>query len=190
MTRIFLTLASLSSLLLLAAFCLGWMIGDAATAEAQPQVAWHFLTAVGALVFAALVHAIVLTYFMGTGRWIEETTRAYRLPEKSIAENQALKYRLVLAMTGCLLLLILTGGFGAAADPAAPAGFKGWRGISSATIHFLIAVTTVGLNSIVYLWEYQSIEANGVVVNEVLQQVHAIRKERGLPVGNEADAAV
>ena len=60
------------------------------------------------------MHAVVLTYFMGSGRWIEETSQAYRLPATFYAENQSLKYRVVPAIVGCFALLLVTGGLGAA----------------------------------------------------------------------------
>ena len=36
---------------------------------------YHVLTSVAALIFAGLVHAVLLTYFMGTGRWMDEPGR-------------------------------------------------------------------------------------------------------------------
>lgn len=184
MKRIFLTLAIFSTVLLIAAFSLGMSIGDAkdASAATQRYVSWHLLTALGALVFASLVHAIVLTYFMGTGRWMEETSRAYQLNESFLTENQSLKYRLLPAMSGCLLLLILTGGFGAAADPASPVGFQGWLGLSAAMIHFLIAAILISANLLVNAWEFAAITRNSAIVEDVLAQVRKIRVERGLPV--------
>lgn len=184
MTRIFTVLAILSTLLLLVAFLLGLDIGDpaVATRAAQQAVSRHFLTALAALVFAALVHAIVLTYFMGTGRWMEETGRAYRLPDRWLQENQSLKYRTILPMVGCLLLLVITGGLGGAADPASPVQFGGFAGLSAATIHLLVASITVGVNVIVNLWEYFALARNGVLIGEVLGEVRRIREERGLPV--------
>ena len=107
-------------LLLAAAFLLGLLIGDPRVADVQVQaeVSAHFLTAVGALVFAALVHAIVLTYFMGTGRWIEETGNSYPLPAGLREDCRRLKYRVIPSMAACLVLLILAGATGAASDPA------------------------------------------------------------------------
>ncbi|MFQ5734885.1 MAG: hypothetical protein ACE5KM_23365, partial [Planctomycetaceae bacterium] len=115
MKRIFATLAVVSTAVLLFAFVLGWLIDDPAARDAAVQriVAWHFLTAVGGLMFAALVHAIVLTYFMGTGRWLEETSQAYRLGDRWTAGGTALKYRTLPWMAVALLMLIVTGGFGA-----------------------------------------------------------------------------
>jgi hypothetical protein len=182
--NIFSSLAVVSTILLVAAFILGLMIEDAKSPDpaALAQVRNHFLTGAAGLVFGALVHAIVLTYFMGTGRWIEETSHAYRLDGTWRAQNQKLKYRTVGGMMVCLILLILTGAFGAAADPASAVGFQGWFGLSAATIHFIVAVTTLCANAVVNFWEFQAIDRNGEIVGAVVDQVRRIRQERGLPV--------
>ncbi len=184
MKRIFSTLAVLSTVVLLTAFVLGWSIDDPSVRDAAVQegVAWHFLVAVGALMAVALVHAIVLTYFMGTGRWLEETSEAYGLPPTWTEESRRLKYRTLPWMAGALVLLILTGGFGAVADPASPAGANGFGGISAATIHLLIAALTVSTNLIVNLLEYTAIDRNSDLIQQVLDEVHRIRTEKGLPV--------
>lgn len=183
MKRIFLTLAVVSTAILAGTFVLGWTIGDAASRDpdVQRRVAWHFLTAVAGLMFAALLHAIVLTYFMGTGRWIEETSQAYRLGEEPMQRSKALKYSTLPWMAGALLLLILTGGFGAVADPASPAGADGFGGISSATLHFLIAALTLAANLFVNVLEYNAIHQNSQLIEDVLANVLRIRKDKGLP---------
>jgi hypothetical protein len=182
--RIFATLAVFSNVLMLVAFGLGWTIGDAASRDltVQQHVAWHFLTAVGALMFAALVHAILLTYFMGTGRWLEETSQAYSLGTQYAAEGKSLKYRTLPWMAVALLLLITTGGFGAVADPASPAGLNGIAGISAATVHFLTASFTIAVNAVINLLEYSAIDRNSQIIQTVLDDVHRIRREKGLPV--------
>ncbi len=184
MKRIFLTLVILSSLLLAATFALGLVIDDpsVATTAVQAGVQYHFLTAAASLFFAALVHAIVLTYFMGTGRWLEETGNAYGLESRFRAENVSLKSRVIPGMCGCLVLLVISGATGAAVDPASSVSFQGWAGIPGATIHFLIVSLSVGVNLIVNLIEYQYIDRNNRLVDEVLAQVRVIREERGLPV--------
>jgi hypothetical protein len=183
-TRIFLTLAILANVLLAVAFVLGLMIGDPRVADAQVQagVSAHFLTAVGALVFAALVHAIVLTYFMGTGRWIEETGDSYPLPAGLREDCKRLKYRVLPVMAACLVLLILAGATGAAADPASPYGAQGIWGIPSSKVHFFLAAATLCVNLLVSYFEYAAISANGNIVESVLQAVRRIRLEKGLPV--------
>ena len=108
MTRIFLMLAACSTLLIVAAFALGMNIQDASSLDeaARSSVRWHMLTALAALFSASLVHAIWLTYFMGTGRWMEETCRAYDLSDEFQKENQSMKFGTMLAVFGVFLLLL------------------------------------------------------------------------------------
>ena len=110
MVRIFLPLSFLSTISLLVAMVLGLSIDDPKVLDkaVQAGVQYHFLSALAALVFATLVHAIVLTYFLGTGRWIEETSTAYKLGPALHEQSKALKYRTIPAMVVCFLLLIFT----------------------------------------------------------------------------------
>jgi hypothetical protein len=184
MTRIFSALAILSNLVLLATFWLGWRIGDATSRElaVQGQVGFHFLAAVGALCFALLVHALVLTYFMGTGRWLEETCHAYHLGNEWQSRSRNLKWRIYPAMILSLVLLIGTGALGGAADPASALGFQGVGGMSAAQLHLAAAVVMLVTNAIVNTFEFLALSRNGMLVNEILGEVRRIRLERGLPV--------
>lgn len=184
MTRIILTLATCSSIVLIAALWLGLGIGDASLRDpaVQSRVAVHFLTGVAALVFAVLVHALVVTYFMGTGRWLEETCSAYRLGEDWKSRSRDLKWRLYPAMVGSLLLLILTGALGEAADPASAVEFKGFGPLNAAQVHLLVAIATLLANAAVNVYEYLALRRNGILITDVLAEVRRIRIERGLDV--------
>lgn len=182
MTRIFMTLASVSTMLLVAVFLIGLNIDDPKLPEAQSLISWHMMLALSGLVFAALVHALVFTYFMGTGRWMEDVSKAYQLDNSFQEETKRLKYRSLPLMTLCLLLLLVTVGFGAAADPASKMGFGGWIGLSAGTCHMLTAIATVAINFLTNLREFQAIERNGELVSEVMKKVRELRKARGLPV--------
>lgn len=184
MTRIFLTLCLAGSSVVAIAFFLGLGIDDPTVRDpaVQQSISRHMLTGLGGLIFAALVHAIVFTYFMGTGRWLEETTRAYKLPGDYHSANQKIKYRLLPGITFCILMLVLTGAFGGAADPASAVGFRGWFGFTPATVHLTIAILAVLVNVAVSVQEFRSIEKNGELVEEVMNEVRRIRTERGLPV--------
>lgn len=97
MKRIFLTLAVLANIVLLITFGLGWQIGDTTLLngrdpEVNQRIGNHLLVGLGALTSATMVHALILTYFMGTGRWIEETSQAYRLSGEWYRQNQRTKY--------------------------------------------------------------------------------------------------
>lgn len=186
MSRIFLSLCMAGTALVTIAFFLGLGIDDPTVKDPAvlQSISRHMLLGLGGLIFAALVHAIVLTYFMGTGRWIEETSRAYKLPEDFHAQNQKIKYRLMPGITACILMLVLTGACGASADPAT----RAWGyvqksfGVAPSTMHLTIAVLTVAVNVWMSIFEFRSIERNGEIVEEVMNEVNRIRTERGLPV--------
>lgn len=184
MKHIFATITVCGMLLLIAAYVLGLAVdsANAGSEAARTGMRWHMLTSLAALCFATLVHAVWLTYFMGTGRWMEETCRAYGLPADFQAENRSMKYRTVPAVMGVFLLLLATGGVGAAVDPASAVDFGGWGGISGSTIHFLLASITIGANAVLNLIEYQTICRNGELIARVMHEVRRMRSERGLPV--------
>jgi hypothetical protein len=176
-SRIFFTLSVIANASLIGAFSLGWAIDDPASFDpgARNLVTWHLLTALAAALLVLLVHAVSLTYFMGTGRWIEETCEAYKPSEAARSQNIRLKYRVIPGMVLCITLVVLTGAFGAMADPAA-----NMRLTHGATIHLASAVTTVLANLLVSWVEYDSIARNGALVEQVVADVNRIRAERGL----------
>lgn len=184
MKRIFLTLAVLSVLLMLVAMGLGLAIDDPRSLEpgAQWRVSVHMLTGLAALTFSTLLHAILFTYFMGTGRWLEETTAAYRLDPDWHQRNQRIKYRVLPGIMGCVLLMITTGALGAAADPASPVSADGFPGLSGSTLHFTASVITLLVNLIIHVSEYNAVARNMLIIEGVLGEVKRIRMEHGLPV--------
>ncbi|MDB5385522.1 MAG: hypothetical protein JWM11_1168 [Planctomycetaceae bacterium] len=182
MTRIFLTLAIFAALATAATFALGMSIGDATQRESQTIVGYHLLAGLGSLIFTSLVHSVVLTYFMGTGRWLEETTTAYRLSWDYYNETKTLKYRTIPLMMVCFLLLIATGALGAAADPASRMDFRGFWGLTGGQIHMTAALITWGVNLGVNVYQYQALDRNGEIIEAVMGEVRRIRSEHGLTV--------
>lgn len=183
MNQIFLFLASLANVALFVTFYLGWRIEDAGSLSesALRQTSMHFQFALASASFALLVHAVVLTYFMGTGRWIQETSEAYKFEPAARDRNIRLKYQVLPGMMLCLLLIIVNGAFGAIADPASNAQME-----HSATIHFALAITTLAVNLIVNVMQYNAIVRNSSVVDQVYRTVLKVRQERGLdPPANE-----
>jgi len=172
----------LSTLLLLTAVALGLNIDDPriATEAVQTGVQYHFLTAMGSLVFAALVHSIVLTYFVGTGRWLEETSTVYKLGDETRLENQSLKFRALAGIGFCFVFLVLVGASGAALDPASKVKFDEWGGIPGHSIHFMLVATNLGLHLVICMSHYQAIARNSQLIEHVLQQVQQIREKHGL----------
>ena len=191
-SRIFLMLAISSNLLLGGSFVLGLLIDTGGTPEAAAaatgDVRIHLLTAVLSLVLVMLVHAIVLTYFMGTGRWVEETSIAYRLGDTFTSRVRRLKYGVLPKLSAGVLLPVLLVPTGAAADPASPIGLPAWIGLSAATLHFLAAASVAVINILINLAEYTAVSQNAGIIAEVMDSVRRIRAEHGLSV--EQDAAV
>lgn len=177
MTRIFLTLAVIANSLLLATLLLGWRIVDPASLApgVRNAVTWHMLTALGAALLVLLVHAVALTYFMGTGRWLEETSEAYALGSEPRTANIRLKYQVIPGMVACITLVVVTGAFGALADPAANMHVP-----SAARIHFALALATLLTNLLTSWLEHRMIARNGKLVDAVVARVQQIRRERGL----------
>ncbi len=162
----------------------GLNIGDteSGSLEVQRQVGTHMLIGLGVLTFATFVHAIALTYFMGTGRFLEETSKAYSLSGKYHVQGQRLKYGMLPGMTVCLLLMVATGALGAVADKATPASLDGTLGMTDAQIHLSGAVLLLAMNLLVTLMEYRAVVGNSRVIEQVLAEVQRIRQEQGLPV--------
>jgi hypothetical protein len=176
LNRIFLSISIISNLFLAVTYALGWAVRDSSVAGSTGvELPLHYLCGVGSITLAMLVHAIVLTYFMGTGRWIEETTTAYSLGTEERTRNIRLKYRTLPGMAGGLLLLIVVAAFGAAADPGAALGFA-----PAKTIHMTLATLALLVNIGVSFVEYNSICRNHKLITAILDRVHAIRRERGL----------
>ena len=176
MTRIFSTLAVLGNLALVTVFWLGWSIGDDKLSEAtRVQMATHFRVALIAGPIALLVHSVAFTYFMGTGRWIEETSEAYKLGLEYRQRNIQLKYRILPGMMIWFLLLMVTGIFGAITDPASNSQMA-----SSRIIHFSLAISTVLVNLLVTWSEWAAISRNGELVEAVMNEVRRIRRAKGL----------
>jgi hypothetical protein len=180
--RIFLALATVGTVLLLATMVLGFSINDPTIPGERAAVSNHMQLALGAIIFALFVHAITLTYFMGTGRWMEETSKAYRLAPDYREENSRLKYSVIPLIFICLVALVVTGALGAASDPVSRSGFEGWLGFTGANIHFLTACVTLAINLLVNLIEFQAISRNSLLVERAMNEVRRIRHDHGLPV--------
>jgi hypothetical protein len=182
--HIFLTLTVVSTLLLLAAFVLGVEIGDPHSVAplTRKLMSYHLLISVAALIFAAFVHAVLLTYFMGTSRWLEEARQAYKFDAHWSKENHRLKYRTIPAMAVCLLLLIANIPFGALAVDRGQWSVPGVGSVSPSQVHLGFAVVTLIINLAVNAMEYRAIRRNGELIADVLGEVRRIREARGLPV--------
>jgi ABC-type antimicrobial peptide transport system permease subunit len=73
---VFLYLATLDTLALLAAFASGFVWGG------DPKTLIHFHLGLWSVVLNLGVHCIIFIYFLGTGRWVKEVAIAYDLPDQ------------------------------------------------------------------------------------------------------------
>jgi hypothetical protein len=183
MKRIFLTLTIVGTMLLVVAFVLGLEIGDPRSVSTATRrlMSYHLLISVAALIFATLVHAVLLTYFMGTSRWLEEARLAYKLDTHWNEENRRLKYRTIPLMAGCLLVLILNIPLGAISVDRGNWTLPGGHELSPSRVHFAFAIVTIVVNLAVNALEYRSIDRNSELIGEVVKEVRRIRQEHGLP---------
>ena len=181
MTRIFTTLAWFALLAVAANLIIGLMLGDIRTPPvAHDTLTWarvHRLGGVAAALTVVLVESIVVTYFVGTSRWVKEVSETYHLEPRFIAESNRLKRRTfpwallsMLAIVG----LIASGG---ACDPSTgQPNTETW-----VTSHLMAAFVVVGFMGWSSVVEWNNIHANQQVIGGVLAEVKRIREERGLP---------
>ena len=187
MKRIFLTLAVLANLSMIIALVLGLQIGDpmkngGLDPEVNARLGTHILIGLGALTGTMMVHALLFTYFMGTGRWLEETSAAYKLAPEWYQRNQKIKYGIFPGILVSVLMVITTGSLGAVADPATAVSLEKFSGMSDATLHLAMALCTCLVTLMINFTQFIAIARNSAIVEGVLAEVRRIRIERGLPV--------
>ena len=171
------SLALLNAVALLATFTVGFLCEGRANVSAdvpltvyQQRFALHLLAGLFTAVLSLVVHSLALTYFMGTGRWVQEVVAAYRLPDSLWNQARQLKQRTFPFLLGSILLIIGTAALGAATD----------RGLIDRNMHLAVAVLAISFNFWSYLREYVAIRANGELLDQIMGEVTRMRRERGL----------
>jgi hypothetical protein len=130
----------------------------------------HFLLGLFTTMAALLVHSIVFTYLLGTGKWVREVVRVYQLPEWVEAQAIRNKRRAFPFELMGMLAIGATAWLGAAVDTRA--GFNPlWHlGVAAAALAFNLGAFTV---------EYASIVAQARLLLEVKDQADRIRLGTG-----------
>jgi amino acid transporter len=181
MTRIFVTLAAVNAAALLLTFGVGVAFmyereaGALAPAPAQP-LGWswftaHIVLALFTAVLTLLVHCLIFTYFLGTGRWVKEVARSYGLPDQHLPrQTREFKRR---AFPPALFAMLVTIAAAASGAGAQAPGETAWH-----WAHPILAVITLVINGWAYVVEYQTVSANVVVVNQVKEQADRMRAEQ------------
>ena len=179
MSRTFLTLAVTNALALVVTFALGcWSkLTSGLHDPAGHAYLLHFLFGLFTGIGTILTHCLVVTYFLGTGRWVKEVTLAYDLPDAPWHKRtRDLKRETFPLVHAAVLLTIGTAAAGAGAQ------LQGWPW----TLHFGLALAALAVNVWTFRLEYRGVAENAGLLDAVLREVDRIRAERGLPPNDEA----
>jgi hypothetical protein len=190
MTRILLTLASISMIGLVAALVLGFAIGDLyakplPSLETLHRATLHRLTGVAAALIVVLVESVIVTYFIGTSRWCKEVVETYQLDPAAVQASNRLKRRTFpWALVGMLAVVGIVA-LGGANDPA-----NGWPNAKDwAYWHLLGATLGLPLIAWTYLVAWNNIAANQAIIQNLVEEVGQIRRERGLDMASGGPGA-
>ncbi len=145
MHQIFLGLAVADITLILINYVLGWFVP---TGQGGLVRDMHFLIGLLTMLATLMVHGVVYTYFIGTGKWVNEVTRVYRLPEWMQVQAKRNKRQAMPFIMWGMLAMGATVWLGAAADTMRDFG---------GTWHFLVATFTLGFTLGAFVLEYKAI---------------------------------
>jgi hypothetical protein len=179
MTRIFTILAAVDTLLLFLSYGFGWAsrLSAGVKTSGHSTFWFHFLLGLSAAMFTLLVHCLIFTYFLGTGRWVKEVKLAYDLPDAPLPRlTRDLKRRVFPPALFAMLTAIATGAAGAAAQVE----------VSPWQVHATLATLTLLVNLWAFRIEYRCLQTNAGVLEGVMREVDRRRTQRGLPSNAEA----
>jgi hypothetical protein len=189
MTRILISLASISLILLVTAMVLGLTMGDLyakplSDDDTMLRATVHRLTGVAAALVVVFVESVIVTYFIGTSRWCREVVETYKLDPSAVRASNRLKRKTFpWALVGMLTIVGVIA-LGAAADPAT--GRPDTR--SWVEWHLIAALSGIIVIAWTYIAAWNNIVANHAIIEQLAADVGRIRRERGLdtshaPVG-------
>jgi hypothetical protein len=179
MIRIFTVLAAGNLIGLLSSFGFGLasMVRGGLANPNDRTFLIHFLCGLFTAVATLLVHCLIFTYFLGTGRWVREVTLAYDLPDEPLYRTtRDLKRRTFPPALFAMLSTI------AAAAAGAGRQMQDWP----YQFHLVAAVLAILINLWAYGVEYLSLRRNDEILAAVYREVDRIRAEKGLPSNEEA----
>jgi hypothetical protein len=155
-------------------------IRDRTNANAQRRATVHRLLGTASAMVIVFVNSLVVTYFIGTARWVKEVAEPYKLDRSLVARAQMLKRRVFPFALAHMLMAVGVSALGAASDPAASLQLQPPGGVSWTMLHLLAACA--GLLLLIWgsLHQAAAVGAQHEVIEEVLRQVAAIRRQRGL----------
>ncbi|HLW68865.1 MAG TPA: hypothetical protein VKS79_26375 [Gemmataceae bacterium] len=179
MVRIFSVLAIANGIGLLASFGFGLasMRAGGLNNPGDQRFLIHFLCGLFTAVATLLVHCLIFTYFLGTGRWVREVTLAYDLPDEPLYKTtRELKRKTFPPALFAMLITIATAAAGAGRQ------MQDWP----YQIHLFGAILAILINAWACIVEYRSLRRNEEILAGVYREVDRVRAERGLPSNEEA----
>jgi hypothetical protein len=166
MHRIFLGLAVTSGTLLVVSLALGLVAAGQGGGTGHTWHDIHFLLGLLTVLAGLLVHSIVFTYFLGTGKWVREVVRVYRLPDWIEAQAVKNKRKAFPFELSGMALLGATAWLGAGTDT------RGWP----SAYHLGAAALTLAFNLGAFVAEYAAIVSQGRLLLEVKDEADRLRQ--------------
>jgi hypothetical protein len=178
MTRIFTTLAAIVAVSIVLTIAFGFWAMSLNKDEFYKDIyIVHFCLGLFTSIGILLVHSIIFTYFLGTGRWVKEVGLAYKLPDAPLPKlTRELKRAAFPPALFSMLIAIATAAAGAGRQ------VDQWHW----SIHMTLAFVTLGVNLWAFGVEYRCVTTNAGVINAVLDEVDRIRAAMGLNTNEEA----
>lgn len=137
----------------------------------------HALFGVATSLVALLVNCISVTYFVGTSKWCGEVSGAYALGDAQALESQRLKRKnFPWAVIGSLSILgiVFLGGM------ADPDGMMREDAVNYINFHLIAAFIGIAVIAWSYFQQAHYVASNFLLIQDILDQVKAIRLAKGL----------
>ncbi len=155
--------------------------GGVGLAVHSPRIyVFHFVLGLLTALLTVLIHCIVLTYFIVTGKLVKTACEKGNLDREYMERSLRMKTRTMIMLSVALLLivaLVASGAFAALewnrnADET---------GAQLAVTHFTLMIVACLLNAWVFLLEYQWISRNSALLEHVFNEYGHERDRNALP---------
>jgi hypothetical protein len=123
---------------------------------------WHRVFGALAAMVCCGVHCVVFTYFIATGKWIEQAILVKKLDPGIAAPTRPLRNRAFAAALSVIVVAIATAIVGAAVD----------NQYLSPAWHHVMAVVLLAGNVGAGVVEYRCIGDNGMIIGGILKRIN------------------
>lgn len=121
----------------------------------------HFVWGMLTGVYVCFVHSLVLVYFIGTGRAIDEQTELQNWDQADFLHSKKLMARALMPASLGILLLIF----------AAFSGGFTMIGMAPPLVHLAIAALGILAQIPIFFWQYTLIYENGKLMDKILERL-------------------